>query len=110
MLSGDTRSTFPSVPFFTPSSRSFFRNMMRSPLAKSRAPRSADIRTSCPSSPASRSRSRAAWFKSRTSALVWVRMIRLLSGSARRCASHVSISSARAASRVSAAWTMPWLE
>src|SRR3546814_2938091 len=45
MRSGDTCSTFPSVPFLTPSPRSFFRNMMRSPVAKSRAPRSADTRT-----------------------------------------------------------------
>src|SRR3546814_29543 len=66
----------PQRAVLTPSPRSFFRNMMRSPVAKSRAPRSADTRTSGPSSPASRSRSRAARFKSRTSALVWVRMIR----------------------------------
>src|SRR3546814_6635927 len=50
MRSGDTCSTFPSVPFLTPSPRSFFRNMMRSPVAKSRAPRSADTRTSGPRS------------------------------------------------------------
>ena len=52
--------------------------------------------------PAWRSRSRAVRLRSRTSSLVWVRMIRLASGCACRSRSHASTSSARAASRVSA--------
>ena len=35
-----TCSMVPSVPFFTPSPRSFCRNMTRSPLAKRASPRS----------------------------------------------------------------------
>ena len=66
----------PSVPFFTPSPRSFCRNMTRSPRAKFPVPRSTVKRTSSPRSPAGRIRSRAAAFSARTSSLAWVRMIR----------------------------------
>jgi hypothetical protein len=76
-----TCSSVPSVPFFTPMLRSLRRNMIRSPDAKSRRPRSTV--TPVLAQPARRApRSRASWFSSRTSALVWVRMIRVLSGSA----------------------------
>ena len=53
---------------------------MRSPDANCRSPRAVSIVESLPSAPASRIFTRAIWFSSRTSALVWVRMIRLWPG------------------------------
>jgi hypothetical protein len=57
----------------------------RGPAAKLRSPRSTVTRTSSPRSPASRIRPRAASLNSRTSALVWVGMMRLLSGRLASC-------------------------
>ena len=59
MPSDDTRSIVASVPFLTPMPRSLRRNMMRSPVANWRSPRSAFTVTSVPRSPDARSRSRA---------------------------------------------------
>jgi hypothetical protein len=86
-----TCSTVPSVPFLTPRPRSLRRNMMRSPLANWRSPRSALIARRAQLATA-RSRPRAASLSSRTSSLVWVRMIRVSPGLACRSRSQRSIS------------------